>query len=273
MWWCISDPNGRRVMVRRLFVTLLLVGLTASAGPSRPVDPPPPPPGAAPRASIDNLGGEVTAVDRGSITVRGFRVVVHDGTWRAVSPTNHMAVETGNPLTVHLPDRAIPAKKIVRTRTLLTLDLPDGGVMLIQRQDQPARRFPVTDLLAGGGFPRDVLPQNTYRPADVRVGDEVHIRCKLVGGVDTCYAICIDRRPGGRVPPAPGEPADDPKPWHEYANACQDYEELGVPLPEKYRPSTPEEDAERERQFMEWYNARYRTAPPPREVRPKPPGP
>lgn len=68
----------------------------------------------------------------------------------------------------------------------------------------------------------------------------------------------IWRRPGGRVPPPPGDPlalrkrgpTDPPLPY-ERANATQDWEEKGIPIPMR---------------FLSPQERRERTAPPPREV-------
>jgi len=50
------------------------------------------------------------------------------------------------------------------------------------------------------------------------------------------HRVCIYRRPGGRVPPAPDESPDQAYRWHERMNADQDLEEKGIPLPSKYAP-------------------------------------
>jgi hypothetical protein len=108
------------------------------------------------------------------------------------------------------------------TRDSITLKLPKGQT----------QRFPVGSCLASGEFFPDQYPRS-YRLSDVAVGDKIHISCLKLNGVLRCETICIDRRPGGRVPPCPGEEANHPRPWHEYMNAKQDFEEKGIPIPVK----------------------------------------
>ena len=110
-------------------------------------------------------------------------------------------------------------------RDSITLKLPKGQT----------QRFPVGSCLASGEFFPDQYPRS-YRLSDVAVGDKIHISCLKLNGVLRCETICIDRRPGGRVPPCPGEEANHPRPWHEGCNAEQDFEEKGIPLPKKFDP-------------------------------------
>jgi hypothetical protein len=144
---------------------------------------------------------------------------------------------------------------------------------------QPPKRFPVSTGLASGGPPggfpsRPFNPpytgSYTYRMADVRVGDRVAIEYYRVDGVDICAAIRIERRPDGRVPPAPGDepPANlradlyhlyYPR-HHERCNAYQDWEEKGIPLPAAIATAGP---------FLE--PPYPPVAPAPREVQPKSP--
>jgi hypothetical protein len=82
----------------------------------------------------------------------------------------------------------------------------------------------------------------SYRITDVQVGDHVMIGRSSLNGVDYCHMICIYRRPGGKIPPAP----DDKKgkyvhrkyQWHEYYQARQDFEEKGIPIPDKFLPES-----------------------------------
>ena len=86
-------------------------------------------------------------------------------------------------------------------------------------------------------MPPGAAISDTYRLSDLKLGDEVSIRYQRVGKVAVCQTIQIKSRPGGRVPPAPGE-GKVPEhfgPYHEYANALQDLQEKGIPLPVKYR--------------------------------------
>lgn len=88
-----------------------------------------------------------------------------------------------------------------------------------------------------------------------------------------CWAICIERRPGGRVPEAPGQEPDDNNKHHECMNAHQDWEERGIPLPDKYNPAVGLARGAALRQAVlaeraAKQAARERVAPPPREATP-----
>jgi len=98
-----------------------------------------------------------------------------------------------------------------------------------------AKMFPVSGPLAKGKHPAEDLGFGyTYRLSDVCVGDKVAIFCSVTDGV--CTHICINRRPGGKIPPAPGEPADIVFKYHELVQTRQDWEEKGTPIPGKYHP-------------------------------------
>jgi hypothetical protein len=79
-----------------------------------------------------------------------------------------------------------------------------------------------------------------------------------------CSQILICRRPGGKIPPIAEDlgdgfrsPSSDP--WHERMQAYQDWEEKGIPIPDKYCPP-----GELSRPFPD-------IAPRPREHRPAKP--
>jgi hypothetical protein len=99
---------------------------------------------------------------------------------------------------------------------------------------QPPRTFTAIGPLAEGGFLKAGHPPHQYRLSDVKVGDKVSFDWRRVGQVYEINALCIYRRPGGRVPASPGEKPGEKNPWHERANAYQDLEEKGIPLPAKY---------------------------------------
>lgn len=137
----------------------------------------------------------------------------------------------------------------------------------------PAKIFHLGEELAKGGY--DKTASNTYRITDVRIGDRVDIHYDRRNGVDICRTICIDRRPDGQVPPAPGEKPDAFRKHHEQANADQDWEEFQSPYPRKYWSSYRGDDGQ-------FYPAPYPSestvavpipsipvAPAPRELKPK----
>ena len=119
------------------------------------------------------------------------------------------------------------------------------------------RTFQLCDHLARGEYRTGVVYTSNYRVKDVEVGDKVSIEWSRHVGIEICEAIWIRRRPGGRVPPAPSEPANQRRPWHELMNAERDFEEKGIPVPDRFLPP--------------WkIKARNdRIAPMPREVKPR----
>lgn len=256
---------NKRILMSVLFVALMAVSGSPSASTSQVAtdkgatggeDVAKAPP--QPKYPITDFEGVVTAVDDRSISVRGFgaRVCCAAQSWS--DETGYKRISLGPKMTVSFPDREERYDKVVFTRESLTLTSPDGKVTVLRRADEPTRRFPADAVLAAGAFHADELPGNTYRLADVRVGDEVHIRMCRERHDGLCYAISICRRPGGRVPPAPGEgPNPLPHPFHEMMNAEQDSEERGVPIPEKF--------------LSRWQREQRaaRIAPPPREAIPR----
>jgi hypothetical protein len=103
---------------------------------------------------------------------------------------------------------------------------PDGkwGLQkIIINKAQPPRKFVACEALAAGKFKRHPLagPEATYRLTDVSVGDSVWVGYIRLNGVDIAEDICITRRPGGLVPPAPGEDPKEPDKWHDRRNAYE----------------------------------------------------
>ena len=98
----------------------------------------------------------------------------------------------------------------------------------------PAKKFLLVEELAKGNYIKGTPPGDTYRITDVRVGDWVGIEFCRRNGIDICKTITIERRPHGRVPPAPGENPDAFRKHHERANADQDWEKKRIAYPRKY---------------------------------------
>lgn len=115
---------------------------------------------------------------------------------------------------------------------------PMTGALIDEKKETlpavPAKTFPLGKELAAGEYMKPADADMTYRITHVRVGDRVSIEYDRRNGVDICKMIRIERRPGGRVPPAPGEKADTFRKHHEGANANQDWEENRTPYPRKY---------------------------------------
>lgn len=106
---------------------------------------------------------------------------------------------------------------------------------------EPPRVFKFTSALAAGGGPVSPAPvlypissPRNYTRDHVQVGDIVQLACQVYKGEIECRSICIRRRPGGRVPCAPGDERIRQFPYHERMNAFQDFEEKGIPLPKKW---------------------------------------
>jgi hypothetical protein len=142
----------------------------------------------------------------------------------------------------------------------------------IQCDDQKPKRFPVSEALAAGEIPKmprakpgvgalSVGNPYMYRLKDVKVGDWVAIFYARVDGVNICDHICIEKRPGGLVPPLPDGVEEPPLPlpkgspqriwlrYHDWQNAYWDFEDRGIPYPAKFSI------------------VRYHIAPMPREVK------
>lgn len=101
----------------------------------------------------------------------------------------------------------------------------------------PDKKFSLAEELAQGRYVKDAPRQMTYRVSDLCVGDWVTIEYDRRNGVDYVRTICIDRRPGSLVPPAPGEDPNAFRKHHEKANADQAWRENRTPYPRKYWPT------------------------------------
>jgi hypothetical protein len=98
-------------------------------------------------------------------------------------------------------------------------------------------RFAASDYIRTGiGEPLHAL---AYRLIDLQRGDRVFVKYDRVRGLDTCTTLAIQRRPGGRVPPNPGEPVNRRNRYHDFANAKQDFEEKGIPIPQRFIVPNP----------------------------------
>jgi hypothetical protein len=86
-----------------------------------------------------------------------------------------------------------------------------------------------------GGNPQGEGRGTTYRLTDLKVGDIVSVETGITReGEEYCLQILINRRPGGIIPPEPGERFPDRYGIHIRNQAEQDWEEKGIPIPKKY---------------------------------------
>jgi hypothetical protein len=138
------------------------------------------------------------------------------------------------------PPVAKPNVEFVRYDYQGTVTEVTDKSITIQEPGFDPKRFPASGPLAGGKYGQRLGYPSMYRLADIRVGDKVDIFCERINGVYYCTHICILGRPGGKIPPSPGEPADIIYKWHERRQAYQDWEEKGIPIPDKYHPGGPE---------------------------------
>lgn len=173
----------------------------------RPKPAPPPRPPFAPFAGLPTGGGDEGGKCSGTVTA------VDEGSITVASGAQKLTAYTAT------------------GEFMKTIAIPAG----------PPRKFTAVGPLAEGGYLKDGFPNAQYRLSDVRVGDKVFFDWRRVGKVYEVHYVSIYRRPGGRVPRSPGEPPGEEHPWHERANAYQDLEEKGIPLPAKVcvPPPTP----------------------------------
>lgn len=96
----------------------------------------------------------------------------------------------------------------------------------------------VVQCIVGKGLLSNSLryrfPPQSYRYADLRVGDVIGIDFNSYLFANVVEIAVIRRRPGGRVPVAPGDREDDNWAWHVRMNCEQDFEEKGIPLPKRF---------------------------------------
>ena len=207
--------------------------------------------------------GFVIEVTKTSISLQWISVSFEKGVTSIQRDERNATIVRGDPLTITVNGRTITGIMAVYTDEILTITSASGAVTIFRRIDQPIRLFEAGEELAARETPaiaadiQFVPASDTYRLTDVRVGDLVMIKCRLDGGVNICDTICILRRPGGRIPPAPGERAGSQIKHHERAQAFQDLEEKGIPIPDRILPS------------WELAARRAKNAPMPREVIPR----
>lgn len=185
---------------------------------------------------LTSYEGVVTAIEKDALVIRGFQIEYQNVTNSGGNETGSVKWADGANLVLRLPTGDVQCHRAELTRETLTLTLPSGDITTFRRADLSPRRFPVDEVLAGGSFHAEFTDGgSTYRLSDVRVGDEVYIRLARYHFDGPCYAISICRRPGGRVPPAPGEQRRDGTGFHDLMNAYQAFEDKDIPIPAKFR--------------------------------------
>lgn len=127
---------------------------------------------------------------------------------------------TANSLLIDIPEqRSVALKQDKNGRTF--------GVDMFIIPPRPQRLFGVGKAL-GEGKSGGKYDNDSYRLADLKVGDQIEISCSAPGVADT---VCVLRRPGGRVPPSPLSKPNDPDAWHVRMNALQAEEEGRIAPP------------------------------------------
>lgn len=191
-----------------------------------------------------SLRGWVTARDATSIAIKGFTVGVNGGEGlsdeeRRLDFANRRSTTRGERMTVFVvPGRVEICQEVVYRVDSVTLTRFDGSIATLRYADEPPRRFKLAKDLAAGEYglkDRSPRPSAEYPIADVRIGDLVTIQYEAEDNERVCWTVVIERRPGGRVPPAPREKAFGNYPrHHELMNVLQDWE-AGIPIPDRYR--------------------------------------
>jgi hypothetical protein len=130
-------------------------------------------------------------------------------------------------------------------RTVIGRSIPYSGMVvrktektiLVQKRGQAPREFLLSESLAAGGVPAEAAGGDRYSIRDVLVGDLVVVTYGTFAQGSVCQSVSIHRRPGSRVPPADDDSPHAQNRWHDLANAQQDLEEKGTPLPQKCLPT------------------------------------
>ncbi len=145
-------------------------------------------------------------------------------------------------------------------------ELSEKGIT-IRDEDGKFVTFAPSAELAKGEHRKVGAASYSYRWNDVRVGDKVCLCTSRIQGRYICEGICIVRRPGGLVPPAPGERADMiTRRWHELMNAEQAEEEGREPPPRKRTTSSGSEPSIDWKYYLPNGMFKPPLAPMPREV-------
>jgi hypothetical protein len=181
---------------------------------------------------------KVVEINDKSISVRGLYMIV-TGVMKAEDRTNGMnpkMIQTGEAMLVWGSFPSMRATKVVSIPWVGSIvTTPDGLVHEILINEQPLRTYEVCEALELGVFAENMIDMYTYRISDVKVGDIVQLRfLQSDYYINVIHGICIYRRPGGKIPPAPGEKDKQGIRYHERMQARQDWEEKSIPIPMKF---------------------------------------
>ncbi len=117
--------------------------------------------------------------------------------------------------------------------------------------------FPLHDALAAGRLQRCASYPFGYLASDLKVGDIVWLSLCVEDGKKFIADICIEKRPGGRVPES-SKPGQEEPTWAMRKNAINDLKDFGIPIPNNCKSPlermTPAQWAEYDRIFGEFSN-------------------
>jgi hypothetical protein len=112
-----------------------------------------------------------------------------------------------------------------------------GGIqkkwVYVQDNTQPPLEFIFADNLFPGRRGPKTPRCSEHQVADLRVGDVIELRRQRMRGGDYCIGIQIQRRPGGKVPPAIGDAKAQPE--HRVDNRMNTEQYLEETLIPAYR--------------------------------------
>ena len=109
----------------------------------------------------------------------------------------------------------------------------EGHLLTKKPDNSKPKRITAAGTTASGN-PTGDGKRFTYLLKDLKKGDKIQLIANIEKDrSEWCGEVRILRRPGGKIPPKPGD-GDSPLAWHLYKQAEQDWEEKGVPIPEKF---------------------------------------
>ena len=196
--------------------------------PGAPLEVAPPP---RPVIFCPECGGFVIEVTKSSISIQGMWATIFGTKYSRWDERRRIHYE-GDLLSITINGRKITGVSAIWSWESLSVTDAAGMTTIFRRVDQPIWRFEASGQLlirelspfADGNM---VAGSDTYRLSDVHIGDIVSLVSRREEGINICDTICIMRRPGGQVPPAPGEPLDRRTRFHRNMQEAQDREEWG----------------------------------------------